>query len=104
MRLTEVPRPTAAQIQAAAEAEAAKADPDDYHDFVSGVDNDNRTMMLTAIYAVWNDCDQTVADILWALQDGYGEPGYMPEQGYDWSGIRDSTGPAIRAMYQAIHS
>ncbi len=34
----------------------------------------------------------------WELQDGYGEPGFTPPQGYDWSGVRDSTGEAWRAM------
>ncbi len=27
---------------------------------------------------------------VWAIQDGYGESGYTPVQGWDWSGIRDS--------------
>jgi len=35
---------------------------------------------------------------IWALQDGYGSPGFTPEQGWDWSGIRDSTPEAIEAM------
>lgn len=35
---------------------------------------------------------------IWALQDGYGEPGTTPVQGYDWSGIRDSSPEAIAAM------
>lgn len=30
----------------------------------------------------------------WALQDGYGEPGFEPPQGWDWSGIRDSSDDA----------
>lgn len=35
---------------------------------------------------------------IWALSDGYGEPGYIPPQGYDWSGIRDSSPEAIKEM------
>lgn len=35
---------------------------------------------------------------IWDLQDGYGEPGYTPEQGWDWSGIRDSSPEAVVAM------
>ena len=35
---------------------------------------------------------------IWARQDAYGEPGYTPPQGYDWSGIRDSSDEAVEAM------
>jgi hypothetical protein len=38
----------------------------------------------------------------WALQDGYGEPGYVPDQGWDWSGIRDSSPAATKRMYDFI--
>jgi hypothetical protein len=41
----------------------------------------------------------------WRLQDGYGAPGATPPQGWDWSGIRDSSDAAkgrivglVRAM------
>ena len=37
---------------------------------------------------------------LWKLQDGYGSRGYVPVQGYDWSGIRDSSYAAKLAMFQ----
>src|SRR5581483_10532660 len=30
----------------------------------------------------------------WKLQDGYGEVGFTPPQGWDWSGIRDSSDEA----------
>jgi hypothetical protein len=40
------------------------------------------------------------AERLWAIQDGYGYPGLTPPQGYDWSGIRDSSPPAIELMCQ----
>ena len=35
---------------------------------------------------------------IWATQDGYGTPGYTPDQGYDWSGIRDSSPEAKKKM------
>lgn len=38
----------------------------------------------------------------WALQDGYGEPGFTPPQGWDWSGIRDSSPAAKRRMVEAV--
>ena len=45
--------------------------------------------------------------VAWALQDGYGEPGCTPIQGWDWSGIRDSTpeGKAniARAIRRILH-
>lgn len=37
---------------------------------------------------------------IWSLSDGYGEPGFWPSQGYDWSGIRDSSQDAIKAMHE----
>lgn len=43
-------------------------------------------------------------DLIWSLSDGYGEPGFIPSQGYDWSGIRDSSTTAIEAMFKAIHA
>lgn len=39
---------------------------------------------------------------LWELQDGYGDEGFTPIQGWDWSGIRDSSVDAIEAMYAAV--
>jgi hypothetical protein len=41
---------------------------------------------------------RTVAEELCGMQDGYGEPGWMPPGGWDWSGFRDSTLEAITAM------
>ena len=35
---------------------------------------------------------------IWELTDAYGEKGYIPSQGYDWSGIRDSSLEAIWKM------
>lgn len=38
---------------------------------------------------------RTIDDEVWKLQDGYGSPGWTPSQGWDWSGIRDSSKNAI---------
>lgn len=37
-------------------------------------------------------------NIVWNLQDGYGTPGFTPSQGFDWSGIRDSSPETKTAM------
>lgn len=37
-------------------------------------------------------------EAIWAQQDGYGRTGYTPPQGWDWSGIRDSSAGARAAM------
>jgi hypothetical protein len=35
---------------------------------------------------------------IWLIQDGYGIPGFTPVQGFDWSGIRDSSNKTIEKM------
>jgi hypothetical protein len=40
----------------------------------------------------------------WKLQDGYGQAGFVPAQGWDWSGIRDSSDLATMKMGAAILS
>lgn len=40
----------------------------------------------------------------WALNDAYGTVGFVPPQGWDWSGIRDSSREAIAAMASAARS
>lgn len=35
---------------------------------------------------------------IWSHTDAYGEKGYIPPQGYDWSGIRDSSQNAKQNM------
>lgn len=59
---------------------------------------------LQEIHEAWfsPDTPEATLDAIWALQDGYGEPGYMPIQGYDWSGIRDSSDEAITAMLAVV--
>lgn len=59
-------------------------------------------LLLPAIYDAWHAGDAQLRSTLWALQDGYGTAGLTPEQGYDWSGIRDSSPAAILRMAQAI--
>lgn len=41
---------------------------------------------------------------IWNRSDGYGPQGFMPDQGYDWSGIRDSSPAAIEAMFKELPS
>ena len=41
---------------------------------------------------------------VWARQDGYGQAGYTPAQGWDWSGIRDSSQEACAEMARAIRA
>jgi len=42
--------------------------------------------------------DATLWADLWPLTDAYGPHGFIPPQGYDWSGFRDSSDEAITAM------
>lgn len=60
--------------------------------------------MMREIHEAWQNGSDFAADLIWALSDGYGEPGFVPTQGYDWSGIRDSSTAAIEAMYRALHA
>jgi hypothetical protein len=59
--------------------------------------------MMRTIHAKWNGPGTTdLMYEIYARQDGYGEPGFVPEQGMDWSGIRDSSPDAIENMYQFV--
>lgn len=53
-----------------------------------------RTKVLNKLWesnsGLWKQC--------WKFTDAYGPLGYMPPQGYDWSGFRDSSDQAIRNM------
>ena len=60
--------------------------------------------MMGEIHEVWRHGPDEAAEVIWSMQDGYGEPGLMPVQGYDWSGIRDSSLETIDAIYEAIHA
>lgn len=63
-------------------------------------------ILVTNWYGLENSLNQParreVMEAAWAHQDGYGEPGYTPPQGWDWSGIRDSSDAAQVNMAQAI--
>jgi hypothetical protein len=51
------------------------------------------SMKLAIIWNVnWED------KRIWGLTDAYGDKGYIPSQGYDWSGIRHSSLEAIWKM------
>ncbi len=58
--------------------------------------------MMTVIHDRWNHGSDADRRIIWSLQDGYGEAGYTPPQGFDWSGIRDSSPEATTAMFEAL--
>ncbi len=47
---------------------------------------------------------RTIDSVVWKLQDGYGAPGYTPAQGWDWSGIRDSSREAKVAIIAAVRA
>jgi hypothetical protein len=40
--------------------------------------------------------------LAWEFTDAYGAPGFIPTQGYDWSGFRDSTDLAKKNSAKAI--
>jgi hypothetical protein len=71
---------------------------------VPGCAGCERSVKMQEIHKVWTTGNRTACVLLWSLQDGYGEPGYVPSQGYDWSGIRDSSDSAVHAMWTAIHA
>jgi hypothetical protein len=48
----------------------------------------------------WTEGLGVVVEDLWSYSDGYGGEGYIPEQGYDWSGIRDSSPAAVARMFK----
>ena len=62
------------------------------------------------VHALWWGTDSSLSagvvdDLcsdIWAHQDGYGEPGYTPPQGHDWSGIRDSSDDAKALIMRRV--
>lgn len=60
------------------------------------------SLLLPALHAVYFGDDADAFDLLWSMQDGYGDAGDMPEQGFDWSGVRDSDPATIGAMHAAL--
>jgi hypothetical protein len=53
---------------------------------------------LMKIDHAWRKGDTGIPSRIWALSDAYGTRGLIPPQGYDWSGIRDSSEVATYAM------
>jgi hypothetical protein len=53
---------------------------------------------LMKIGLMWNHGSAEDMRTLWELSDGYGPTGFVPPQGFDWSGIRDSSRREINAM------
>ncbi len=73
--------------------------------FAAGYDYENHVdvgFALRFIHDKWFNGTSAERALIWLMQDGYGVPGYTPPQGYDWSGIRDSTDATIIAMYRAL--
>lgn len=72
---------------------------------VSGCESCEVRPLLKLIHQAWfygGRVDSSIVKTIWSLQDGYGEPGFTPEQGMDWSGIRDSSPGAIKAIAEAL--
>lgn len=63
-----------------------------------------RREMMEAIRQAWTNGPEEQSLAIWAKSDGYGIEGFVPPQGYDWSGIRDSSRAAIRTMYAVVES
>jgi hypothetical protein len=66
----------------------------------------HKPMMELVAAAWWGSTPETarlrISDAIYAESDGYGEPGLIPPQGYDWSGIRDSSPAAIERMFDVV--
>lgn len=58
--------------------------------------------LMKALYDAYFSKDKAKRALIYALADGYGAPGTVPPQGYDWSGVRDSTPAARRRMAAAL--
>lgn len=58
--------------------------------------------LMKPLYDAYFGADKAARALIYALADGYGEPGTIPPQGYDWSGVRDSTPAARRRMAAAL--
>lgn len=72
-----------------------------YLDGTAGWHSFSANWKLARIYEASDD--PVAALRIWGLQDGFGEAGFVPPQGWDWSGIRDSS-PGAVAMMDAVAS
>ena len=59
-------------------------------------------MLLPELRDAWVNGTEAERDLLWSMQDGYGVPGFVPGQGQDWSGIRDSFPATLYAMHREL--
>ena len=74
-----------------------------HHDTdVEGCDHCAVRPLMREIHFRWNNGTAADRALIWSLQDGYGVAGYTPPQGHDWSGIRDSSPEATRAIYEGL--
>lgn len=62
----------------------------------------SRTAMMTAIHDAYFNGTEEEFFIIWDHQDGYGMPGFVPTQGYDWSGVRDSSDDAVATIWTLL--
>jgi|SRR5215467_7617140 len=62
--------------------------------------NDYSTLRRQVLNRIYNDV--SLWEKCWPLTDAYGEPGFEPPQGLDWSGFRDSSDEAIIAMARLL--
>lgn len=58
--------------------------------------------LLPVLFDAWRNGTPAQRAVLWSMQDGYGTAGYTPDQGYDWSGIRDSQPATVYLMAEAL--
>jgi len=58
-----------------------------------------REEKLAALRFLWERGNAATLAELWSMQDGYGVPGFMPEQGYDWSGVARVGGEPCGARF-----
>jgi hypothetical protein len=57
--------------------------------------------LLPDLHAAWFHGTTEQYDLLLSMQDGYGIPGYVANDG-DWSGVRDSTPATVYLMWCAL--
>ncbi len=59
-------------------------------------------VFMGAIHDRYFNGDKLTRHMIWSLQDGYGTEGFVPSQGYDWSGVRDSSPAAIYRIAEIL--
>lgn len=88
------------------EPETPEPDPEDTRVVVVATEEDWNLICATNGLSTENSLSREVQNEVlkatWEHQDGYGTPGFTPPQGWDWSGIRDSSEEATPKMADAI--